>query len=362
MTPGKVLLTGASGLVGVEVLARLVAAGTAVTAAVHSNSAFVANDGSTVDSSRFDTVDANVRRPSFGFSDNVRRALGGSQTCLVHCAATTDFGAPTTEYDELNVAGTANAIALALEWDIPFVYVSTAYVCGLRNGVIRESELDTGQRFGNDYENSKFRAELLVKEAITRGLRATVVRPSIVTGLASDGAIRDHKNLYPVVKLIVEAKLRSLPGRYDATLALVPVDHVADVITAVVHNIDDVIGTTFHAVGRDALSLRDVSDVFAEYPSFAVAKFVPPSTFSVDDLGRDEREYFTRIGSLYTTYFDRRPAFEYTNTADILGIKAPATGQEYLRLLLDSCLETGYLGDTLPSIEQILRQHGLGEK
>ena len=58
------------------------------------------------------------------------------------------------------------------------------------------------------------------------------VRPGIVTGVSTDGAIRDHKNLYTVVKLMVEGKLRTLPGRYDATLSLAPVDHVADIVTA----------------------------------------------------------------------------------------------------------------------------------
>ena len=352
-----VLLTGASGLVGVEVLSQLITRGNTVSAVVHRNAKFVANDGQTVSGAR--VVRGNVRASSFGLSDDERAELATSVTCVVHCAATTDFGARQSEYDELNVAGTEHAIALARDWDVPLIYVSTAYVCGTRNGTILESDLDAGQAFGNAYEASKFRAEQLVGSAAAGGLRACVVRPGIVTGRVADGAIREHKNLYTVVKLIVEGKLRSLPGRYDATLSLVPVDYVADVIVAAVLDFDRAIGKTFHAVGNETISLREISDVLAEYPSFEVAKYVPPSTFSVDDLDGNEREYYLRIGVLYESYFDRRPSFDTSNTRELVGAAPPATGKDYLRTLLDNCLDTGYLGVPLPSIDDVLRRIGV---
>ena len=351
-----VLLTGASGLVGVEVLSQLIARGDAVSAVVHRNSKFVANDGKPVSGAA--VVHGNVRAASFGVLAEELAELGKSVTCVVHCAATTDFGARQIEYDELNVAGTEHAIALAREWTVPLIYVSTAYVCGTRNGTILESDLDAGQTFGNAYEASKFRAEQLLRAAAASGLRTCIVRPGIVTGRAIDGAIREHKNLYTVVKLIVEGKLRSLPGRYDATLSLVPVDYVADVIVGAVVDFDRAVGKTFHAVGNETISLREISDVLAEYPSFEVAKYVPSSTFSVDDLDRNEREYYQRIGVLYESYFDRRPSFDTTNTRELMGAAPPATGKDYLRTLLDHCLDTGYLGIPLPSIDDVLRRIG----
>ncbi|MBJ8345386.1 SDR family oxidoreductase [Antrihabitans sp. YC2-6] len=358
MRAPHVLLTGATGSVGAEVLARLVAAGTRVSALIHRNGRFLASDGSVVESPEADSLSGNVRLDGFGLSTNERLELGRSVTCIVHCAATTDFGASQDEYDELNVGGTRHAIGLAREWDVPLVHISTAYVCGLRNDVIGEDELDAGQEFGNGYEQSKFRCEQLIRDASSHGLRAAVVRPAIVVGRSTDGAIREYKNMYPVVKLIVEGKLRSLPGRYDATLSLVPVDYVADVIAAVVFDIKSAVGGTYHAVGAADLSLRDVSDVFAEYPSFAVAKFVPAASFSIDDLERNEREYYLRIGARYTSYFGRRVGFDATNTEKLLGRRAPATGKDYLRLLLDFCLDSGYLGTPLPSIDDVLRRLG----
>ncbi|WP_054813532.1 SDR family oxidoreductase [Nocardia arizonensis] len=353
-----VLVTGAAGLVGAEVVARLAAASRPVAAVLHDKSEIVRNDGTVLEAGT--TVAGDIRVPGFGLSDRDAADLAERVGVIVHCAATTAFDAPSSVYEELNVRGAANAIELALSWDVPLVHVSTAYVCGMRGGTIGEDELEAGQSFGNEYEKSKFRAEQLVRAAGGRGLDWAIVRPGIVTGDSATGAIREYKNLYTVVKLMVEGKLRTLPGRYDATVSLAPVDHVADVIAAAVLDIDSVIGRTLHAVGGDSLSLREISDVLAEYPSFAVATFVPESGFDEADLDPVEREYYRRIGSLYTSYFRRRPVFDTTRARIACGRPAPATGKRYLRLLLDFCLETGYLGVPLPSIDEVLSATDIG--
>lgn len=357
MSRDTVLVTGASGLVGAEVVARLAAAGRSVVAMMHRAAAIVGNDGTALTGHA--TVTGDVRLPGFGLSADDNAALSESVALVVHCAATTAFDATDDEYTELNVTGTANAVDLALSLGVPLVHVSTAYVCGMRGGTIDEDDLDAGQSFGNGYEESKFRAEKLVRAAGERGLDWVVVRPGIVTGATDTGAIRDYKNLYTVVKLMVEGKLRTLPGRYDATLSLAPVDHVADLVAACALDFDAVRGRTMHALGRDTLSLREVSDVLAEYPSFEVATFVPESTFAEQDLPPIEREYFRRIGSLYTSYFRRRLVFGTERTETLLGKPSPASGKDYLRALLDYCLETGYLGIPLPSIEDVLADEGL---
>ena len=354
----EVLISGASGLVGSEVAARLVAAGRPVTAVRHHTAELVRNDGTAV--TGVAQVPGDVRRTGFGLSESTDAELARRVGVIVHTAATTAFDATDEEYEQLNVRGTAHAIQLALRWGVPLVHVSTAYVCGRRDGTVAESELDTGQSFGNGYERSKFRAEQMVRD--TPGLQWAIVRPGIVTGATDTGAIREYKNLYTVVKLMVEGKLRSLPGRYDATIALAPVDHVAAVVTAVARDVDSAAGQTFHAVGRDTLSLREVSDVLAEYPSFRVSTFVPEASFSVDDLDPVEREYYVRIGALYVSYFIRRVRFDTANTEALLGCSSPESGKEYLRTLLDYCLESGYLGVALPSIEEVLAADGAGER
>lgn len=357
--PSTVLVTGASGLVGSEVVARLVRRGVSVVALTHRKPDVVDSNGSRIEMEPFGPdagatsyVTGDVRTADFGLTADTVAALGQRIDSIVHCAATTDFAAPEQDYAELNVGGTSHAVALADAWDIPLVYVSTAYVCGRREGDIDENDLTDEHSFGNGYERSKFVSERKVRG--TAGLRWAIVRPGIVTGCAESGAIRDYKNLYTVVKLIVEGKLRTLPGRYDATLSLAPVDYVADAVVAAVTNFDNAEGKTFHAVGSEALSLRDMSEVFAEYPSFEVARFIPSTSFSVDSLDVIEREYYLRIGAQYANYFDGKRRFSTTSTADLVG-PPPETDKEYLRVLLDYCLETGYLGIPLTSIEEVVK-------
>ncbi|NLG54737.1 MAG: NAD-dependent epimerase/dehydratase family protein, partial [Rhodococcus sp.] len=229
MTSDAVLVTGAGGLVGAEVVSALIAQGKRVIALVHNNHEIVRSDRTAVPQSPLlTTVTGDVCQPQLGLSDADAARIGEQTQSIVHLAATTAFDDSPEHYQNLNIGGSANVVELALQWDVPMVHVSTAYVCGLRSGVVTEDELDVGQKFGTLYEQSKCRAEELVRAAISeRGLRACIVRPGIVSGRSDTGAVRDYKNLYIVLKLIVEGKLRSLPGRYDATLSLAPVDHVA---------------------------------------------------------------------------------------------------------------------------------------
>ncbi|MFE7132096.1 SDR family oxidoreductase [Streptomyces sp. NPDC057638] len=340
----NVLVTGASGLVGAEVTARLVAAGHEVTALVHTNPVLLGNDGTPVDTAGVRCLSGDVSAPRLGLSQPEYGSLaGGGIDRIVHCAAITDFGHPEEVYQRVNVDGTAHVVELARACGADLVHVGTAYVCGERDGLIRETELDEGQRLANPYEASKLRAETLVHKARADGVRTAVVRPSIVVGDERTGVVRDYKNIYVVLKLATEGKVRAIPGQYDARLDLVPVNQVADLITGVTERFEEASGRTFHAVGTP-LTLRDFSDVMAEYPSFHVPRFVPPASFDARRLPPRERRYYERIVTLYESYFRRRMTFDDSHTAALGARRAPGSAPDLLRGLIDHCLDTGYLG------------------
>jgi thioester reductase-like protein len=360
-----VLVTGATGLLGAEVVAKL-APQARVLAVTNRNPRIVATSGRRMAAIPFgqpvpndlavSVINADVRRPGLGLSDELLAKLGHAVCGIIHSAATTSLKAPPDDYARLNVAGTAHTIQLARRWGVPLVHISTAYVCGKRGGRIFESDFNSGQQFSNGYERSKFEAEQLVRDA--GDVEWSIVRPAIVAGATKTGAIRDYKNLYTLVKLIVEGKLRRLPGRYDSTLSLVPVDYVADVVAAVWKRLgetpESVRENTFHVTGANTISLREISDVFAEYPSFEIARFVPATSFSVDELDSIERDYYLRLGAQYISYFDRVRTFDDTNTKELMGVDAPDTGADYLRTLLDYCLQSGYLGRPAPTVTDTL--------
>ncbi|MFE2531448.1 SDR family oxidoreductase [Streptomyces sp. NPDC059371] len=346
--PMTVLVTGASGFVGAEVTARLTAAGHTVLAVLHRNGDLVRNNGRKLDPGpgTLTRMTGDITHPGLGLSGADRR-LAATADRIVHCAAVTDFGLPPGRYERVNVEGTRHVLGQALAARTPLVHVGTAYVCGERDGTAYEDELDLGQRPGNDYEKSKLAAETLVRKAAADGLPVTVVRPSIVTGATRTGRVRDLKTIYPVLRVLTRGLVRTVPGHLDAVLDLVPVDRVADLVTEAATRFPDAEGRTLHAVGHE-LTLRDMSDVLAEYPSLHVPRFVPPSAFSATALPGRERPYYDRVVSLYAPYFRRRVRFDTTH-AEAFGHRPPATGAHaYLRRLLDHCLATGYLGPPPP--------------
>lgn len=353
-----VLVTGAGGLVGAEVTARLTAAGHTVLALLHSRTRLVRNNGRelTPGPGTLTPVTGDITRPGLGLTDDGRH-LARTADRIVHCAAVTDFGLPEERYDSVNVSGTRHVLDLALAGRTPLVHVSTAYVCGERDGTAYEDELDVGQRPGNGYERSKLTAETLVREAAAQGLPVTVVRPSIVTGAARTGRVRDFRTVYPVLKVFTRGLVRSAPGHYDAVLDLVPVDHVAGLVAEAALRFADAEGRTLHAVGHE-LTLRDFSDVLAEYPSFHVPRFVPPSAFSASALPGRERPYHDRITALYATYFRRRVHFDDARATAFGRRRTPTRGRTYLRRLLDHCLRVGYLGTSPPEEPAARRTHG----
>ncbi|MEU2711493.1 SDR family oxidoreductase [Streptomyces sp. NPDC007205] len=342
--PMTVLVTGAGGFVGAEVTARLTAEGHTVLALLHHTPDIIRNNGRklTPGPGTLTRIAGDITRPGLGMTDDDRR-LAAIADRIVHCAAVTDFGLPDERYERINVVGTRHVLDLARAVRTPLVHLSTAYVCGERDGMAREDELDVGQHPGNGYEKSKLTAETMVRTAASDGLPVSVVRPSIVTGATRSGRVRDFKTIYPVLRILTQGLVRTVPGHYDAVLDLVPVDRVAALVTEAATRTKDAEGRTLHAVGHE-LTLRDFSDVLAEYPCFQVPRFVPPSAFSAASLSDRERAYYDRVISLYDTYFRRRVHFDDAQAAAFSSRPALTGARPYLRRLLDHCLATGYLG------------------
>lgn len=245
-----VFLTGATGLVGMSVLARLAEAGDR-----RRVWALVRADGEAQAAARLraalervvDDPDAALERvvavpgdltlPRLGLDARTRDELAERVTRVVHAAASVAFTLPLEQARAINVDGTRRVLELAESCAARgaglacFAHVSTAYVAGTHRGAFTEDDHDVGQRFHNTYELTKWEAERLVRDRAER-LRVQILRPSIVVGESRGGWTASFNVLYTPLRAFARGALPALPARAGAPADVVPVDYVADAIVA----------------------------------------------------------------------------------------------------------------------------------
>ena len=85
-----------------------------------------------------------------------------------HTAALTDFRdgeKVVNNLEKINVFGTQEILDLVSNLKVlEFIYVSSAYACGLTAGRIMPDYVNLNQKFRNHYEKTKLKAEILVRE------------------------------------------------------------------------------------------------------------------------------------------------------------------------------------------------------
>jgi thioester reductase-like protein len=310
---GGVVLTGATGFVGSELLARFLERGDRrVYALVR------AGDGEEAaarlpEHDRLTAVAADLERPDLGLERRAADRIAEDATTVVHCAASISFGLDLETARRVNVDGSRRMVELAelcarrgdgLE---RLSYVSTAYVAGAHRGLFEEDQLDVGQRFRNSYEQSKFEAETLVRER-ARGLPLQVLRPSIVVGDSHTGRTSSFNVLYAPLKAFARGRLPAIPGRRSAPVDIVPVDYVANAAYGLAtHGADG----TFHLVaGQNATTVGRLLDLSSRHLRRRPPRMLPPLLYRRLAHPLLRRRYAAlRHAEVYFPYFDMRVRF-----------------------------------------------------
>ena len=339
----NILLTGAAGLLGGEVAAHLVKAGHAVTALVRRNRAVCANDGAAVPVAGI--VGGDITAARLGLDEAEYDRLTAQADMVVHCAASVRFDLTDVEYHETNVAGTQNVIAFARDAGAQLLHVSTAYVCGAREGIILETDALPANGFANGYEASKAAGEAAVRAS---GIPYIIARPSIITGHSATGAIRQFDTTYALFRLLAEGRVKHVPAAESASFDFVPIDHVAGGIAALVHQFEAAEGKAFHLVAERPLELAEFAGVIAGYPQFTAPELVDAAAFDPGELPSRERRLYARGVAPYASYFTRGPVFDDSVLRTAIGIAPPSAGPAYFKRLVDYCVAQNFLkGDVV---------------
>jgi len=291
---GALLLTGATGFVGMELLLRylerterrvfVLVRGRDEGAARKRLRSILSEAGGYGDhADRLVVVNGSLTEDGLGLAPGQLERLAEDVTDIVHSAASVSFSLPLPESRAVNVEGTRRMLELAALCQArgglrSFAHVSTAYVAGTHRGRFAERDLDVGQGFRNAYERSKFEAELLVRERADR-LPVQVFRPSIVVGDRSTGWTRSFNVLYWPLRAFAHGAYRALPARRDTPVDVVSVDYVADAIVALAGRPDGA-GRTYHlTAGPDATTVGELVALAARYFGRPAPLLVSPAAY-----------------------------------------------------------------------------------
>ena len=206
----------------------------------------------------------DITRPDLGLDPADRDPLLAEADTLFHLAAVYDLAMSRPLGMKVNVEGTerVNEFAARMEALERYHYVSTAFVAGRRNGVIREDELDVGQSFRNHYEETKFLAEKAVVEH-AGSLPVSIYRPGVVVGHSETGYTIKYDGPYMALRLV--AKSPGPMGRMNfgcgSPFNIVPVDYVVRALVAIAEK-PDTVGGTFHLTDPPPLTSHEISEIF----------------------------------------------------------------------------------------------------
>lgn len=350
------MVTGAAGLLGGEICAALVGRGHGVIGLIRKNRVLMHGEGERLPAGDWTgtapgpgevlLVAGDVRDPMLGLERAAYARLAEQTDGVVHCAAIVQFDADPDLYEAVNVRGTGHVLDFAKARPgepAALVQVSTAYVCGERDGPIAEDDASRPDRFANAYEASKFAAEARVRAAMADGMNAAIARPSIVVGRTADGAIAGFDTIYMAFRLLAEGRIRTIPSTPDATLNFVPLDHAVNGIATIAERIGEARGRTFHLVAGAPMPVADFFALVRAYPQFSDPEPVSPDRFDPAALLPVEQRFHRRVATLYASYFQRNPLFRQDNIESLSGKGGPPADTALMRRQIDFAIRAGFL-------------------
>ncbi|WP_330286926.1 amino acid adenylation domain-containing protein [Streptomyces sp. NBC_00576] len=362
--PDRVLLTGATGFVGVHLLAELLTStGAEIVCPVRATSPAkaAARIQQALEIHRFDLPDAALKRitavpadlarPRLGLDEKLFAELARTCGAILHNAATVSIMRDYATLRAANTESTRELLRLAAARSIPLHFVSTLSVApplGL-SPEVPEAFLPPhpGLRYG--YQQSKWAAERLLEQAAERGLPVTVHRLGRVVGPRATGYVNERDFLWSVLRAGVPAGI--VPDLFEEE-TWTPVDHVARTLVHLCLGQRPRTATVFNHAAVAPVRLSDVYDWLREYgyplrrlplsqwrAQLAGSSGVAATTLAFFDSWDAEADDTTgvdlRLGRVRTD-----------NVVTGLrgsGITAPTVDRDLVFRYLDHCVTTGAL-------------------
>ncbi len=350
-------VTGVSGLLGGQLMRRLLEQGRQLAVLVRPTSAASGRDRIEAILAREEeaagrrlprpvVLEGELTSPGCGLADAEIEWVRRGCSAILHNAASLEFVGK-ERHDEpwkTNVGGTRNLLGLAERVGIrEFHHVSTAYVCGFTPGPVPEGPASGSHGFRNDYEASKFEAEQFVRTAAFLD-RPTFFRPAVIVGDSRTGATTTYHGMMAMLQLMTVI-VRSLPAdesgfrKVSLRLAMtgeeqrnfIPVDWVAEAMVRLL-GMPATRGRTIHLAPDKPITIRQLIDFTSSYLNSGGVEFCGPGKPA--DLNDIEAMAYGGK-SLYEPYEQTDPVFETTTLSELLpDLPCPAIDEPMLHRFL----------------------------
>ena len=292
------------------------------------------------DQLRVEVVKGDVSSMDFGMAGKRFVELAEQIDVIHHCVCA-NYGGVGREAERrvyVNSTGEVLELALAGKGRLKrLVHWGSALLSQPNNGWVSETEWNKPPVFRSRSDEMRFRAEVLIRDAMNR-VPITVLRPTIIVGDSKTSEIDRMEGPYALFQALLSAppELRMpVPGRGDQPCPFVPLDYVLEAGLAIAEDGRSA-GRTFHLTDERPLSVARVFELIAEASDKPA---VPPS------LGRNiaalllNAPAFDRINQVPRPFLDMlasNVSYDARNARELLagsGIECPSVST-YLKSLL----------------------------
>lgn len=377
MDVGNILLAGATGYLGIHVLADFLEhdTGTAyclVRGKDQADSAARLNKllefyfgAKYVDSERIKVICADLQKESFGLDENTYAMLLSAVDTVINTAASVKHYGSYKYFYEANVETTKRLIDFCKAANAKLIHTSTLSVSGNSfgdqfDGFISETEkhfyessLYIGQPLENVYARSKFEAEKAVLDAMDDGLQANIMRMGNLTNRLSDGVFQknyESNAFLQRVKGVLE--LGMFPNYLmDLYAEFTPIDEAASAVMTIARHFNTE-QTVFHINSIKVVYFDKLFQIFNDL-GFKV-DVVDGAIFTEALRKTAEQTGTAHIFETFINDMDENDQLSYDSNIRIendftaqylksLGFEWADIGMDYLRKYLAYFKKIGYL-------------------
>lgn len=275
-------------------------------------------------------IEGDITKPQIGLDPVIDDQLKNNVTHVFHLAAIYDLAVPQPIAEKVNVQGTKHVTDWVKQMENlhRYIYFSTAYVSGKREGKIYEVELEMNQDFKNHYEKTKYDAEVYVRRNRS-DIPTTIIRPGVVRGHSVTGETIKFDGPYFFLRMFDQFNRSPWipylgPGKAEGNF--VPVDYVIRASVFLAH-LPQGEGKTYHLTDPAPYRMSEVYEMLLkEYlgriPKGQIPLIIAEKSMAIPPLRRflsvqrETMNYFTYMSS----YDSRQANLDLTDS----GISCPS--------------------------------------